>query len=151
MFLTVTRKSFLHVVCDRKNSCIWQVIRIYLEVKFAPKQRELLQKFRGSLKISREPGSLVPREYPTLLDTLFVESILSVNIDVYFAKGSYYKIGTIIWREIFSGEQLYWLKSCPVYVIFNFLSWIWNSIFSKRAQWMFSILLDPCFISVGET
>ena len=37
-----------------------------LEVKFAPKQREMLQKFRVSLKISWEPGSLVPGEYPTL-------------------------------------------------------------------------------------
>ena len=30
------------------------------EVKFVPKQCELLQKFRGSLKISWEPGSLAP-------------------------------------------------------------------------------------------
>ena len=37
-----------------------------LEVKFATKQREMLQKFRVSLKISWEPGSLVPGEYPTL-------------------------------------------------------------------------------------
>ena len=37
-----------------------------LEVKFAPKQREMLQKFRVSLKISWEPGSLGPGEYPTL-------------------------------------------------------------------------------------
>ena len=37
-----------------------------LEVKFVPKQREMLQKFRVSLKISWEPGSLVPGEYPTL-------------------------------------------------------------------------------------
>ena len=37
-----------------------------LEVKFAPKQREMLQKFRVSLKISWELGSLVPGEYPTL-------------------------------------------------------------------------------------
>ena len=29
-----------------------------LEVKFTPKQREMLQKFRVSLKISWEPGSL---------------------------------------------------------------------------------------------
>ena len=34
-----------------------------LEVKFVPKQREMLQKFRVSLKISWEPGSLVPGEY----------------------------------------------------------------------------------------
>ena len=38
-----------------------------LEVKFVPKQREMLQKFRVSLKISWEPGSLVPCEYPTLI------------------------------------------------------------------------------------
>ena len=37
-----------------------------LEVKFVPKQREMLQKFRVSLKISWEPGSLVPGEYPAL-------------------------------------------------------------------------------------
>ena len=37
-----------------------------LEVKFVPKQHEMLQKFCVSLKISWEPGSLVPGEYPTL-------------------------------------------------------------------------------------
>ena len=42
-----------------------------LEVKFVPKQREMLQKFRVSLKILWEPGSLVPCEYPTLAPTNF--------------------------------------------------------------------------------
>jgi len=60
MFLPLTRKYFLHIVCDRKNSFIWQEIWKYLEVKFAPKQREFLPKFHVSLKISWEPGSLVP-------------------------------------------------------------------------------------------
>ena len=40
-----------------------------LEVKFAPKQREMLHKFCLSLKSSWEPGSLVPGEYSTLTDT----------------------------------------------------------------------------------
>ena len=66
MSLPVTRKYFLHVVCDRKISFIRQKRWKYLEVKFEPKQRELLQKFRENLKISWEPGSLTPREYPSL-------------------------------------------------------------------------------------
>ena len=36
------------------------------EVKFVSKQREMLQKFRVSLKILWEPGSLAFGEYPTL-------------------------------------------------------------------------------------
>ena len=66
MFLPVTRKYFLQIVCDGKNFFIRQEIQKYLEVKLATKQRELQQKFRVSLKISWEPGSLVPLEYPTL-------------------------------------------------------------------------------------
>ena len=65
MFLPLTRKYFRHIVCDRKNSFIWQEIRKYLEVKFMQKQREFLQKFRVSLKISWEPGSLAPGNIPT--------------------------------------------------------------------------------------
>ena len=67
VLLSVTRTYFLHVVCDRKNSFIGQEIQKYLEVKFVPKQRELLPKFRVSLKILWESGSLAPREYPTLV------------------------------------------------------------------------------------
>ena len=46
-----------------------------LEVKFAPKQREMLQKFRVSLKISWEPGSLVPGEYPTLVRSVVTKRL----------------------------------------------------------------------------
>ena len=49
MFLSVTRKKFLHVVCDMKKCFIWQELRKYLEVKFAPKQCESPHKFRGSM------------------------------------------------------------------------------------------------------
>ena len=66
MFLPVTRKYFLQIVCDGKNFFIRQEIQKYLEVKLSTKQRELQQKFRVSLKILWEPGSLVPMEYPTL-------------------------------------------------------------------------------------
>ena len=66
MFLPVTRKYFLLVVCDRMNSFIGQEIRTYLEVKFMPKQRELLKKFQVRLKILWEPGSLATLEYPPL-------------------------------------------------------------------------------------
>ena len=45
---------------------IWQEIQKYLDVKFMTKLRELQQKFCVSLKISWEPGSLAPGEYPTL-------------------------------------------------------------------------------------
>ena len=69
MFLPVTRKYFLQIVCDGKNFFIRQEIQKYLEVKLATKQRELQQKFRVSLKILWEPGSLVPLEYPTLRRT----------------------------------------------------------------------------------
>ena len=55
--LCVIEEEFLHLTGNTD-----------LEVKFAPKQREMLQKFRVSLKISWEPGSLVPGEYPTLPD-----------------------------------------------------------------------------------
>ena len=43
-----------------------------LEVKFAQKQREMLKKFCVSLKISWEPGSLVPGEYPTLASSMLL-------------------------------------------------------------------------------
>ena len=43
--------------------------RKYLRVKFVTKMRKFLPTFRVSLKISWEPGSLAPGEYPTLLDT----------------------------------------------------------------------------------
>ena len=68
MLLYVTRKYFLHSVCDRNTSFIEQEIQKYLEVKFVLKQRELLAKFCVRLKISWEPGSLSPGEYPTLVD-----------------------------------------------------------------------------------
>ena len=58
MFLPVISKYSLHFVCEE--------IRKYLEVKYVPKQRELLQKFCVSQKILWEPGSLAPWEYPTL-------------------------------------------------------------------------------------
>ena len=48
-----------------------------LEVKFVPKQREMLQKFRVSLKISWDPGSLVPGEYPTLAPGSYLVATLS--------------------------------------------------------------------------
>ena len=41
MFLPVTRKYFLQIVCDGKNFFIRQEIQKYLEVKLATKQREL--------------------------------------------------------------------------------------------------------------
>ena len=63
-------------MCDRKNSFIGQEIQKHLEVKFAPKQRELLPRFCGSLKISREPGSLAPGEYPTLIYIMYARYYL---------------------------------------------------------------------------
>ena len=57
MFLPVTRKYFLQIVCDGKNFFIRQEIQKYLEVKLATKQRELQQKFCVSL-IFR--GNLAP-------------------------------------------------------------------------------------------
>ena len=57
-----------------------------LEVKFAPKQREMLQKCRVSLKISWEPVSLVPGEYPTLVFASNF-SLLGHPLLIYFGEG----------------------------------------------------------------
>ena len=42
------------------------ICRKHIPVKFLTKTREFLPTFRGSMKISWEPGSLAPGEYPTL-------------------------------------------------------------------------------------
>ena len=66
--------------------CVEQILHLTgntdLEVKFAPKQREMLKKFLVSLKISWEPGSLVPGEYPTLCHT-DIKTNLSSQFDWY--------------------------------------------------------------------
>ena len=54
-----------------RNALVWQELfasfgRKYLRVKFMTKTRKFLPTFRVSLKISWEPGSLAPGEYPTL-------------------------------------------------------------------------------------
>ena len=47
--------------------------------------RELQQKFRVSLKILWEPGSLVPLEYPTLATTITNATNTTIGTDYYWA------------------------------------------------------------------
>ena len=83
-FLSVARHFFLRKmsVCDntfalenlfflQESICLTGTFASFcwkhFPVKFVTKMREFLPTFHVSLNISWEPGSLVPREYPTLL------------------------------------------------------------------------------------
>ena len=84
------KKCFVHIVCDRKNSFIWQKIRKCLKVKFAPKQRELLQKFHESLKFKLLIDNLIENR-PKGVPKRIIYLILAISFSKLYTWGSEHK------------------------------------------------------------
>ena len=71
-----------------RKAFVWQelfasICRKHFPVKFVTKMREFLPTFRGSLKISWEPGSLAPGEHPTLAAQLLLNFCACLYIELY--------------------------------------------------------------------